>query len=67
MAERFLSNSQTMLDEIDDEAKGGPVSRMRFTIELGPPARGSDEEATAMVVKRESVVTVHRSVSLAGA
>jgi hypothetical protein len=26
---------------------------MRFTIELGPPTRGSDDEAMMMVVKRE--------------
>jgi glutamate decarboxylase len=44
----------------------GSVPRMRFTIELGSPAMGSDEEATTRVVKRESVVTVQRSVSLAG-
>jgi hypothetical protein len=44
----------------------GSVPRMRFTIELGPPTMGSDEEATTRVVKRESVVTVQRSVSLAG-
>lgn len=66
MAERFLNNVGMALEELDDEAKGGPIPRMRFTIELGPPARGSGEEATARVVKRESVVAVHRSVSLAG-
>ncbi|GJN27468.1 hypothetical protein PR202_gb15496 [Eleusine coracana subsp. coracana] len=66
MAERFLNNLGMAMEELDDEAKGGVVPRMRFTIELGPPARGSGEEATARVVKRESVVAVHRSVSLAG-
>jgi glutamate decarboxylase len=66
LAERFLSNVRMALDEIDDEDKGGPVPRMRLTIELGPPAMGSGEEATARVVKRESVVAVQRSVSLAG-
>ncbi|CAD6260731.1 unnamed protein product [Miscanthus lutarioriparius] len=66
LAERFLSHVRMALEELDHLAKGGPVPRMRVTIELGPPARGSGEEASARVVKREAVVPVHRSVSLAG-
>jgi glutamate decarboxylase len=66
LAERFLSHVRMALEELDEEAKGGPVPRMRVTIELGPAAKGSGEEATARVVKRESVVEVQRSVSLAG-
>ncbi|CAN6275826.1 unnamed protein product [Urochloa humidicola] len=66
LAERFLSHVRMALEELDDEAKGGPVPRMRVTIELGPAAKGSGEEASARVVKRESVVAVQRSVSLAG-
>ncbi|WVZ85835.1 hypothetical protein U9M48_032702, partial [Paspalum notatum var. saurae] len=66
LAERFLAHVRMALDELDDAARGGPVPRMRVTIELGPPDRGSGEEASARVVKRESVVAVQRSVSLAG-
>nr|CAB3487186.1 unnamed protein product [Digitaria exilis] len=66
LAERFLSNVRMALDELDDAAKGGPVPKMRVTIELEPAPRGSGEEALARVVKRESVVAVQRSVSLAG-
>ncbi|OEL25461.1 Glutamate decarboxylase 2 [Dichanthelium oligosanthes] len=66
LAERFLSHVRMALGELDDAAKGGPVPRMRVTIELGPAAKGSSEEATARVVKREAVVAVHRSVSLTG-
>ncbi|KAG0525993.1 hypothetical protein BDA96_06G106400 [Sorghum bicolor] len=67
LAERFLSHVRMALEELDHAAKGGPVPRMRVTIELGPPDRGSGEEASARVVKREAVVVpVHRSVSLSG-
>jgi glutamate decarboxylase len=66
LAERFLSHVRMALVALDDEARGGPVPRMRVTIELGPAAKGSGEEASARVVKRESVVAVQRSVSLAG-
>ena len=66
LAERFLAHVRMALDALDDEARGGPVPRMRVTIELGPAAKGSGEEASARVVKRESVVAVQRSVSLAG-
>jgi glutamate decarboxylase len=66
LAERFLSHVRMALEALDDAAKGGPVPKMRVTIELGPPASGSGEEASARVVKREAVVPVHRSVPLAG-
>ena len=66
LAERFLAHVRMALDELDDEARGGRVPRVRVTIELGPAARGSGEEASARVVKREPVVAVQRSVSLAG-
>ncbi|XP_062184918.1 glutamate decarboxylase 2-like [Phragmites australis] len=65
LVERFLSHVRMALDELDDEAKGGPVPKMRVTIELGP-ARSAGEEASARVVKREDVVPVQRAVSLDG-
>ncbi|KAL6650795.1 hypothetical protein ACP70R_009720 [Stipagrostis hirtigluma subsp. patula] len=65
LAERFLTHVRMALAEMDLEAKGGPVPRMRLTIELGP-ATSAGEEASARVVEREAVVPVHRSVSLAG-
>ncbi|CAD6341108.1 unnamed protein product [Miscanthus lutarioriparius] len=52
------------LEELDHAAKGGPIPRMWVTIEQGPPARGSGEEASARVIKREAVVLVRRSVPL---
>lgn len=51
-----MSHVRMALEELNNRAKGGPVPRMRATIELGPSAMGSGEGVSTRVVKREGVM-----------